>query len=278
MSTEVKEARDEGALTVLAGKSGRRALLSAAEEVRLAKRVQRGDLKAKQLMTESNLGLVVAVAKPYRGCGVPFADLLQEGTVGLIKAVERFDHGRGVKFSTYAVWWIRRSLLDAIGSSRTIRIPAQAAGQLACVRRAEDELARAGDRLASAEAVAERTGLTTPNVRALRSAARVTASLDEPVGEDARSLSEMIGDSHGIDPEQRVAEKETRRQAWDLLRVLPERHRQVLLRRYGIGGALVQSHREIGEWLGVKEERSRQLEREALHRLRELATPVSRAA
>jgi hypothetical protein len=88
----------------------------------------------------------------------------------------------------------------------------------------------------------------------------------------------MIGDSHGIDPEQRVAEKETRRQAWDLLRVLPERHRQVLLRRYGIGGALVQSHREIGEWLGVKEERSRQLEREALHRLRELATPVSRAA
>ncbi|HMD56739.1 MAG TPA: RNA polymerase sigma factor RpoD/SigA [Solirubrobacteraceae bacterium] len=257
---------------------GRNRRLTAAEERALARRIEHGDADAKREMVECNMGLVYTVASPYRGRGVPFADLVQEGAVGLIRAVEGFDHTRGIKFSTYAVWWIRRSLLDAIGAARTIRIPPQAAQQLAVVRRAEDELTRIGKESATTTAIAQRTGLSRPSVAALRDAARVTSSLDEPVGNEARPLGEGIEDPQGVDPERRLAEHELRQEAWSLLGTLPVRHRQVLMRRYGLGGTSVQSHREIGELLGVKEERSRQLEREALHRLREIAAPGRRAA
>ncbi len=256
----------------------RRAPLSAADESRLAKRTRRGDLHAKHEMIERNLGLVFAVAKSYRGRGVQFEDLVQEGTVGLIRAVERFDDGRGLKFSTYAVWWIRRSLLDAIEAERTIRIPTKAARQLAAVRRVEAELERSGVHAASDEAIARRAGLSVLNVRTVRNAACVTASLDEPIGEDATPLGDLIGDPAGVEPEKRAVEQSARREAWALLRLLPERHRQVLIRRYGFAGDRPQSHKEVGDWLGVKEERSRQLEREALHRLRELASQPRRAA
>jgi len=267
----------EGELDLLRH-AGRGRLLSAAEEVALAKRVEHGDLRAKQQMVECNLGLVFALAKPHRGRGVPFADLVQEGTVGLIRAVEGFDHRRGLKFSTYAVWWIRRSLLDAIGAARTIRIPPHAAQQLAAIHRAEDELRHSGERHASTEAIAARTGLSSESVKGLRASARVTSSLNEPIGGDAIPLSDVIEDPHGVDPEQGLAEDELRREAWSLLRGLPDRHRQVLVRRYGLSGGRPQSHREIGALLGVKEERSRQLEREALRRLREIAAPTRHAA
>jgi RNA polymerase primary sigma factor len=257
---------------------GRPGPLSTADETRLAKRIERGDVHAKQEMIECNLRLVIAIAKAYRSRGVQFEDLVQEGMVGLVRAVEGFDHRRGLKFSTYAVWWIRRSLLDAIEAGRTIRIPAKAAQQLAAIRRAEVESARGGAGPAPAEAIAERTGLSAPNVQNLRNAARVTASLDEPISEDATPLGDLIGDPNGADPGERAAEQEVRREVWALLRLLPERHRQVLLRRYGLGGGPPQSHKEVGGWLGVKEERSRQLEREALHRLRELASPSQQAA
>jgi RNA polymerase primary sigma factor len=140
-------------------------LLSAAEEVSLAKQIERGDLKAKARMIESNLRLVSAIARSYRGRGVPFADLVQEGTVGLVRAVERFDHRRGLKFSTYAVWWIRRSLFDAITESQVIRIPAKANQQLAAVRRAEAELEHAGPRPVLTASIAERTGLSAQTIR-----------------------------------------------------------------------------------------------------------------
>ena len=143
-------------------------LLSAAEEIMLARRIERGDLQAKQRMIESNLRLVHAVARAYRGSSVPFADLVQEGTIGLVRAVERFDHRRGVKFSTYAVWWIRRSMLDAIASSNVIRMPAKASQQLAAVRRAEAELERVEPRRASDAAIAEHTQLSVTTVRSLR--------------------------------------------------------------------------------------------------------------
>ena len=252
--------------------------LTADEEKALARRIESGDTQAKQLMVECNLGLVSTLASSYRGRGVPFADLLQEGAVGLMRAVEGFDHRRDVKFSTYSVWWIRRSLLDAIAAARTIRIPPQAVQQLAGVRRAEDELKREGGQPPSTGEIAERTGLSKPSVGMLQSAACVTASLDEPIGTESRPLSEALEDPHGVDPERQVADNETRREAWSLLRTLPDRHRQVVMRRYGLGGRPAQSHREIGALLGVKEERSRQLEREALHRLRELATPAQHAA
>ncbi len=129
--------------------------LSAADEVALARRIERGDPKAKEKLIESNLGLVHLVARTFRGSGVAFPDLVQEGTLGLVRAVEKFDHRRGLKFSTYAVWWIRRSILEAIANSNVIRIPAKARQQLAAVRRAEAELQRIGPAHASDGAIAE---------------------------------------------------------------------------------------------------------------------------
>jgi RNA polymerase primary sigma factor len=210
-------------------------LLTAADEVRLAKRIERGDLSAKERMIESNMGLVYALAGHYRGRGVPFDDLVQEGVVGLIRAVERFDHRRGRRFSTYAAWWIRHSFMDALDKARPIRIPAAAARQ-----------------------------------RAQRDLPRVTASLDEPIGEDGTPLYEVIADDDAQAPWQRAADVETQRQVWSMLRMMPPRHREVLVRRYGLVGDRVETHAQIGARLGVGEERTRQLEREALHRLREL--------
>jgi RNA polymerase primary sigma factor len=245
-------------------------LLTAAEEIQLAKRIERGDLTAKRAMIERNLRLVYWLAERYRGRGAPYDDLVQEGTVGLVRAVEKFDHRRGLKFSTHAVWWIRRSLADAVVDARTIRIPSSASHRLAAVRRAERELERLAPGSPSTEAIAERTGFSVRRVQALREAASVTASLDEPVGEDGSALGDLIADRQAIDPWRHTDERETRRQLWSMVDVLPDRHREVLVRRYGLGGEEPETHAEIGARLGVGEERSRQLEREALRRLRSL--------
>jgi RNA polymerase primary sigma factor len=210
-------------------------LLSRADEIALARRIERGDLKAKATMIESNLRLVHAVARTFQGAGVPFADLVQEGTVGLVRAVERFDHRRGLKFSTYAVWWIRRSMYDAIAGSKVIRIPAKPNQQLAA-------------------------------------AAQVIASLDEPVGDDATPLADLIADPRAVDPSESVIAREERDEVAAMLLLLPSRHREVLARRYGVDGGRVQSHKEIGRRLGIGEERSRQIERESLQRLRTIAS------
>jgi RNA polymerase primary sigma factor len=259
-------------------RASRHRRLTGAEEIGLAKRIERGDVGAKTEMIECNLGLVFCVARPYRGRGVPFEDLVQEGTVGLVRAVEKFDHRRGLKFSTYAVWWIRRSLMDALPGARAIRIPPAARQQLAAIRRAETELQRLHRGAPTPEDIADRTRLSVPRVRTLLDAARVTASLDEPVGEDGTPLGELIVDRDGDSAWQRTDERETRRQVWLMLRVLPDRHREVILRRYGFGSGAAQTHAEIGAWLGVGEERSRQLERQALHWLRELDGGGQRAA
>lgn len=247
-----------------------RRVLSAADEARLSVAIERGDKRAKEELITANLPLVWYVARRYRGGrGVPFEDLVQEGTVGLVRAVERFDHRRGAKFSTFAVWWIRRAVKDAVEGARSIRIPAQAGRRIAAVERAEEELRRERPGPPSTEAIAERTGLTVDGVRTLREAARVTASLDAPVGHDGGSLLDLVPDADPEDPWRRLDDQETRRQVWAMLRVIPPRHREVLVRRFGIT-ADAQTHAEIGLALGVSEERSRQLERQALHWLREL--------
>jgi RNA polymerase primary sigma factor len=251
-------------------------LLSRTDEIALAKRIERGDVKAKETMIESNLRLVHAVARTYRGSGVPHADLVQEGTVGLVRAVELFDHRRGLKFSTYAVWWIRRSMRDAIAASKVIRVPAKANRQLAAVRRAEAQLERLGR--ASDAGIAELAHLSAKTVESLRTSAQVVVSLDEPVGEDATPLGDLIADARAIDPTESALAHEQHDAVRAMLRLLPERHRHVLVRRYGLDGRRAQSHEEIGRWLGVGEERSRQLERESLHRLRSISATSSLAA
>ena len=243
--------------------------LSADDEARLSIAIEHGDRRAKDEMITANLPLVRFVARRYQGLGVPFEDLVQEGTVGLVRAVERFDHRRGTKFSTFAVWWIRRAMRDGLEDARTIRIPSQAARALAAVERAETELRREGPRPPSTEAVAARSGVSVKGVRTLRAAARVTASLDAPAGDEGSALVELLPDPDADDPWDRLDQRETRRRVWAMLNVIPPRHRDVLVRRFGLAGD-AQSHAEIGAALGVSEERSRQLERQALHWLREL--------
>jgi RNA polymerase primary sigma factor len=244
--------------------------LSAAEEIALAKRIERGDRRAKETMVERNLGLVLWVARAYRDADVPFADLVQEGSVGLIRAAERFDHRRGVKFSTYAVWWIRRAIRDAISGSSVIRIPAEARRHQAAVRHAEAELDRSAQRSHSDAEIADRTGLSVATVRSVRGAAQVTASLDAPTGTGATPAGAQLADHRVADPAEAVIAREHRGELAALLRLLPGRHRDVLIRRYGLNGHAIHTHEEIGARLGVGEDRSRQLEREALNRLRSI--------
>jgi RNA polymerase primary sigma factor len=246
-------------------------LLTAAEELRLARRIERGDLAAKEALISANLRLVRSLAWRYRGRGVPFEDLVQEGTVGLVRAVEKFDHRRELRFSTYAMWWIRRSLLDAVCGARGIRIPPAAQRQLAAIHRARDELQRLGPGAATDRAIARRAGLSERTVTALRAVPRVSASLDEPVGDDATPLGDLVAGSDGSDVWRAAEAGDTCRRVDALLDLLPRRQREVLVRRYGLRGARCQSHHEIAAWLGLGEERSRQLEQQALHRLRDVA-------
>jgi RNA polymerase primary sigma factor len=267
-----------GELDRLRGGASRRPLLTAVEEVRLAKRIERGDLRAKDEMVERNLRLVFALARRYAGRGVALEDLVQEGTIGLVRAVEKFDYRRDLRFSTYAVWWIRRSLIDALSAARTIRIPSPAGRQLAAIQRAEAELQRLHRGRVLDEAIAQQTGLPPGTVRALRCAPQVTASLDEVVGEDASALVDLIPDAAAAAPWERAGERESRSQLSRMLNALPAKHREVLMRRYGLNGTPAQDHDEIAGWLGVGTDRSRQLEREALHWLRELGGGRERTA
>lgn len=278
MSRDPQSQSEPDNVVILASHARIRRLLTADEEVRLAWRIESGDQQAREQMIESNLRLVFAIARSYRGRGVPFADLVQEGTIGLVRAVERFDHRRGLKFSTYAMWWIRRSLIDAVAGSDMIRIPPKANQQLSAVRRAEAELGRRGRGQDRAETIAQRTGLTAHTVQSLRRTARVTASLDEPVGDDMTTLGALVADEGAEDPSERAIANEDRRELSAMLRLLPARHREVVVRRYGLNQEPAQTYEEIGRRLGVGEERSRQIEREALHRLRTIACPAARAA
>jgi RNA polymerase primary sigma factor len=266
-----------GELDLLRQQASARPLLTAADEVRLAKLVERGDRAAKDEMIERNLRLVASLARRYAERGVPLEDLVQEGTIGLARAVEKFDYRRGFKFSTYAVWWIRRSIMEALDAGRTIRIPPSARQQLTAIRGAEAEFQRLHRPVPDA-AIAEQTGLAPKTVAALRSAAQMTASLDEPVGEDASPLVDLIPDAAAAAPWERAGELERKRQIQRMLQALPAKHRELLTRRYGLNGKEPEGHDGIAASLGVSAERSRQLEREALHWLRELGGGRERAA
>jgi RNA polymerase sigma factor (sigma-70 family) len=251
--------------------------LSPTEEAQLARRVESGDAAARDEMIARNLPLVRSLARAYTGRGVPFDDLVQEGTVGLMRVVDKFDHRRGFKFSTYAAWWIRRSIHDALAGARPIRIPPTARQQMAAIQRAETDLRADGD-AATDDAIAQRAGLSRRTVRGLHVVPYVSASLDETIGDDATPLGELIADENADDGWQSVEDRETRHHLCSTPELLPARHREVLHRRYGLRGRSAETHAQIAARLGVGEERSRQLERQALHWLRELDGGTQRAA
>ena len=247
-----------------------RPLLTAEEEVQLAKRIERGDQAAKDRMIESNLRLVVSNAKRYRGLGLPFLDLIQEGILGLIRAVEKFDHRRGFKFSTYATWWIRQAMQRGIQHhARTIRVPVHVAQQLHKLRAVERQLATALGRDPTPEEIAEKMGVSVAELEDLRSTERVPVSLETPVGsDDETELGELIP-FEGPSPHEDVAvalEEESIRRA---LERLQPNERHVIELRFGLGKAEPMTLREVGKRMQLSAEGVRKLERRALRRLAE---------
>ena len=243
-------------------------LLTAAEEVQLAKRIERGDMMAKDRMINSNLRLVVSIAKKYQGHGLSLLDLIQEGIIGLIRAVEKFDWRRGYKFSTYATWWIRQAVQRGVANkAREIRIPVHIVEREQKIGRAERELTPKLGRPPTDDEVAEAAKLPLKQVREVRDAARAVVSLDRPMADSETSLGELMA-GEGAGPEEEV----TVSLDMDVLRravsQLPERERNVVKLRYGLNGDIEpKSLEEIGRRLGITRERVRQIEAEALERL-----------
>jgi RNA polymerase primary sigma factor len=257
------------ALQLFLRETGRHPLLTAAQEVELAKLVESGDKLAKQRMIQSNLRLVVSIAKNYRNQGLPFLDLIQEGTIGLIRAVEKFDWRRGYKFSTYATWWVRQAVARALADkARTIRMPVHIVERMQKMSRAERYLwARLG-REPTLEEIADEANLPLQQAREVRAAARASASLDQPINsEDDATLGDFVA-GEGPLPDEVVESSIRSERLADALRALPERQRAVVVLRYGIGdGGDPKTLEEIGRRLGLTRERVRQIEVEALKRL-----------
>ena len=256
------------ALQLFLRETGRHPLLTAPQEVELAKLIERGDGQAKQRMIQSNLRLVVSIAKNYRNQGLPFLDLIQEGTLGLIRAVEKFDWRRGYKFSTYATWWIRQAVARALADkARTIRMPVHIVERMQKMHRAERTLWATLGREPTLEEIADEASLPLTQAREVRSAARASSSLDQPVGdqEDATLGDFVAGD--GPLPDETVEDTLRSEILAQALLALGERERRVIVYRYGLDDAEPKTLEEIGRRLGLTRERVRQIEVEALKRL-----------
>jgi RNA polymerase primary sigma factor len=257
------------ALQLFLNEAGRYPLLTAAQEVELSKRIERGDKEAKDLMVNSNLRLVVSIAKKYQGHGLSLLDLIQEGIIGLIRAVEKFDHRKGFKFSTYATWWIRQAVQRGVANkSRTIRIPVHIVEREQKIARAERELVTKLGRQPTDQELAKAAKLPLKQVREVKQAARAVTSLDKPIGDDdSGSYGELFAaDQAPTEEEIEVSlREETLRKA---VAELPEREQQVLKLRYGMDGDREPMSLEaIGRELGITRERVRQIEANALETL-----------
>jgi RNA polymerase primary sigma factor len=279
LSPELTETDDS--LQLFLNDASRYRLLTPAEEIELAKRIERGDAEAKARMINANLRLVVSIAKRFQGHELALLDLIQEGVLGLIRAVEKFDWRKGFRFSTYATWWIRQGVERGIQTkARAIRLPVNVLERQRRMAKVERELIRALGRDPSDDEIAERLGVPVRHVRQARQASRTVTSLDRPVGEDGETAFGELMPSERPAPEEEV---ETSRRATILRRAvadLPDREREVLILRYGMDGGEPAPLREIGRRLGITQERVRQIESRALARLaaaRELAS-LSEAA
>jgi RNA polymerase primary sigma factor len=259
------------ALQLFLREIGRHPLLTAADEVELSKRIERGDMEAKRRMIECNLRLVVSIAKNYRNQGLPFLDLIQEGMFGLIRAVEKFEWQRGLKFSTYATWWIRQAVARAIADkARTIRVPVHVVERMQKMQRAERYLWTQLAREPTLPEIAEEAGLPFQQALEVRAAARASTSLDQPIGEQEDAVfGDLVAGDDPLPDE--MTERHLQKEALDrALEALPERDRKVLELRYGLGGEEPHTLEHIGKRLGLTRERVRQIEVESLSRLASL--------
>ena len=249
---------------------GRVPLLSAEEEVELAKRMQEDDVAAKKRLSEANLRLVVSIAKRYVGRGMLFLDLIQEGNLGLMKAVEKFDYQKGFKFSTYATWWIRQSITRAIADqARTIRIPVHMVETINKLTRVQRVLLQELGREPTPEEIAEKMGVTEERVREIQKIAQDPVSLETPIGEEEDShLGDFIEDEKTMTPSDSVATTMLKEQLLGVLDTLTPREEKVLRLRYGIDDGKPRTLEEVGKEFNVTRERIRQIEAKALRKLR----------
>ncbi|ANB61659.1 RNA polymerase sigma factor RpoD [Anoxybacteroides amylolyticum] len=249
---------------------GRVPLLSAEEEIELAKRIEQGDEEAKRRLTEANLRLVVSIAKRYVGRGMLFLDLIQEGNMGLIKAVEKFDYRKGYKFSTYATWWIRQAITRAIADqARTIRIPVHMVETINKLIRVQRQLLQDLGREPSPEEIAEEMDLTPEKVREILKIAQEPVSLETPIGEEDDShLGDFIEDQDATSPSEHAAYELLKEQLEDVLDTLTDREENVLRLRFGLDDGRTRTLEEVGKVFGVTRERIRQIEAKALRKLR----------
>jgi RNA polymerase primary sigma factor len=257
------------ALQLFLDEAGRYPLLTAAQEVALAKRIERGDKAAKDLMINSNLRLVVSIAKHYQGHGLSLLDLIQEGIIGLIRAVEKFDHRKGFKFSTYATWWIRQAVQRGVGNkARTIRVPVHVLDRERKLARVESRLAAKLGREPNDEEIIAAAGISEQELEQVREAARAVTSLDRPIGDEGGGeLGDIVARSSEPGPEDEVLVSLREQALRQAVSKLPEQQRSVIELRFGLVGDEPTSLEETGRRLGLSADRVRYIERRALELL-----------
>jgi RNA polymerase primary sigma factor len=249
---------------------GRVKLLNREEETQLAKRVKKGDKRAREQMITANLRLVVKIARDYEGLGLPLLDLINEGNIGLMKGVERFDPNKGAKLSTYAAWWIKQSIMAALANqSKTIRLPAHVIERVTKMRKAEMELRDTFDREPTDQELAEHLGLDARRIRQYRAAAKAPVSLDAPLSDnEPNQISEVVADPNAAAPFDRIVQENDAGLVRDAMAGLSERETAILGLRFGLDGAKPKTLEEIGVQFNLSRERIRQIQDEALVKMR----------